>query len=306
MQSLGSGRYARRRIIMGALAIALAFSSASAQDVTSRELSDTTENIGLPRADDAASADLLSSFHGLDALPTITNLLCWGARGKTGMPVIFSTEIDIETLQAGDFQVETKSGRIGEMHCATMRPATDPGELRTVLLIGDLGKADTDPPVSVEIVGHLHSIDGRLDFKGASIEVTPLANGPSLIYAKTVEDWRLVGDLGIRLTRGSLCPEEGILQAVRVTWAGGVTLPDGSEPGATERDLYRVEVEAADGSRRTVTPAALADLGDNDNNHMLCLDTTDSPISVSFPAGILTDPNNDLNPATSVSVSSPE
>ena len=47
---------------------------------------------------------------------------------------------------------------------------------------------------------------------------------------------------------------------------------------------------------------ALANLGDGDNNHMLCMDTTDRPISVSFPEGILTDPNDDLNPATTASV----
>jgi hypothetical protein len=41
---------------------------------------------------------------------------------------------------------------------------------------------------------------------------------------------------------------------------------------------------------------------DNDNNHELCLDTTDVPVSVSFPAGYLTDPNSDLNPATSIEV----
>lgn len=113
---------------------------------------------------------------------------------------------------------------------------------------------------------------------------------------------RHVGTLGPARTRGSLCPTEGTLQAVRVTWAGGVTLPGGNEPGAPERDLYSITVATADGTRREITPAALADLGDGDNNHMLCLDTTDRPLSVSFPPGILTDPNDDLNPAARVDV----
>ncbi len=52
-------------------------------------------------------------------------------------------------------------------------------------------------------------------------------------------------------------------------------------------------------------PAALADLGDGDNNHMFCLDTKDRPILVSFPAGVLTDPNDDLNPETSVFLTKP-
>ena len=61
-------------------------------------------------------------------------------------------------------------------------------------------------------------------------------------------------------------------------------------------------VESADGSTREVNPVALGDLHDGDNNHELCLDTAQRPLSVSFPAGILTDPNDDLNPPTSVEV----
>ena len=276
--------------------------SASTNAVSSRVLQDTTVDAKLPREAAGQSANLLSAFHGLDALPRLANLICRGGAGHGGMPVIFSTEIDLDTMQAGDFQVTTASGRTGSMHCVSLLPATDPGELRTVLLIGDLGPAETDPPVRVDIVGHLHSIDGALDFRGASMEVTPLADGPSLIHAEIVEDWTLVGDLGPARTRGSLCPSDGVQQAVRVTWAGGVTLANGDEPGEAERTLYRITVAADDGTRRDVAPVALADLGDGDNNHMLCMDTTDLPVAVSFPAGVLTDPNDDLNPSTTVAV----
>jgi hypothetical protein len=108
--------------------------------------------------------------------------------------------------------------------------------------------------------------------------------------------------LGQRRTDGDDCPTDGIRQAVRVVWAGGVTLANGDEPGDAERDLYTVTVRTADGTERQITPAALADLGDGDNNHLLCLDTADTPVSVSFPAGVLTDPNDDPNPATSVAI----
>ncbi len=293
------------RLLALATAIALSGTAVRAQDVSSRELEDSTANLGLPSSAGGQDAELLSAFHGLEALPRVANLICRGSRGKDGMPVIFSAEVDLETLQAGDFRVVTKSGQIGTMHCASVLPATDPGELRTVLLIGDIGNASEDPPVQVEVIGHLHSIDGTLDFRGATVAVTPLEDGPSLIFAEVVEDWTLVGNLGPRRTRGSLCPSDNVVQAIRVTWAGGVTLANGKEPGDAERDLYRIVVEAEDGSQRTVAPAELADLGDGDNNHMLCLDTKDRPISVSFPAGILTDPNDDLNPETSVFVSKP-
>ena len=283
--------------------IGLATGSATAQNISNKDQQDTTANIGLPGEAGGQTAELLSAFHGLDALPRIANLICRGSRGYGGMPVIFSTEIDLDTMQAGDFQVTTRSGQTATMHCVSVLPAVDPGELRTVLLIGDLGNSETDPPVQVKIAGHIHSIDGTLDFKGATSDVTPLPAGPALALAQLVEDWTLVGTLGPNRARGSLCPENGIVQAVRVTWQGGVTLADGSEPGEAERELYKITVLGDDGTRREVTPAALADLGDGDNNHMLCMDTKDQPVSVSFPAGVLTDPNDDLNPATSVEVS---
>ena len=91
-------------------------------------------------------------------------------------------------------------------------------------------------------------------------------------------------------------------QIVRATWTGGVRLPNGDEVGEAERLLYRVTVERPDGSRDEIVPDALADLGDHDNNHLLCLTTTDLAVGVFFPAGRLVDPNRDLNPATRIGV----
>ena len=89
---------------------------------------------------------------------------------------------------------------------------------------------------------------------------------------------------------------------MRVTWAGGVTLENGDELGDAERQLYSVTIQVADGSTPEVMPFARGDLADGDNNHELCLETDERPLSVSFPAGIVTDPNDDLNPATSVQI----
>ena len=298
----GAARAVRGRLF-ALLSSVMAGASPGLADVTSLDLTDTTADSTLPRKSGGQSAELLSAFFGLDnALPRTARLICRGAPGNDGMPVIFSTEIDHATMQAGDFQVITASGATGNMHCVTLLPATDAGELRTVLLVGEFGTAETDPPVSVEIVGHLRSIDGTLDFRGAQVDVTPLAPGPSLMMAEIADPTAQDLGLGQRRTDGDDCPSSGIMQAVRVVWAGGVTLENGDEPGDGERDLYRVTVRAEDGTEREITPAALADLGDGDNNHLLCLDTADTPISVSFPAGVLTDPNDDLNPATSVAV----
>lgn len=243
---------------------------------------------------------LLSAFFGLDSsLPARANLLCPGAAGKDGMPVVLSRTVDPETLQPEDFTVVTRAGAESAPFCVTLRPAQDPGEGRTVLLIGELGDAEGDPPAKVRISGDLLS-DGSLgepmNFRGAEVEVTPLDAGPGLVWAEIVPEdaWSNAG-------RGSTCPAS-TRQVVRVTWAGGVRLPSRGEVGDAERALYRVTVTSADGSREDVVPAELADLGDNDNNHLLCLDTADPATAVSFPAGHLVDPNGDLNPDTQVDV----
>ena len=87
---------------------------------------------------------------------------------------------------------------------------------------------------------------------------------------------------------------------VRVTWAGGVTKPGGDEIDDMERIKYQVTLWREDSSTIEVTPFALGDLGDGDNNHKLCLDVVGKPRSVFFPAGYMTDPREDLNPETTI------
>ncbi|MDX2138832.1 MAG: hypothetical protein SF123_12125 [Chloroflexota bacterium] len=257
-------------------------------------------------AQGTAQLTLLSAYYGLDnGIPAQVNLtLCRGGGGQDGMPVIFSQVIDPATLQTEDFAVTTAAGVVATPNCAILEPAIDPGELRTVLLVGEFGNAETDPPITVEVVGEILTGDASgQSFIGASVEVTPLSAGPSLIIAESLPfaQWRLDQPSGRR--QGDGCPSERTLQAVRATWAGGVSNSEGDEAGDAERALYRVTVRLPDGSETEVTPFALADLGDGDNNHLLCLDVRGEPLSVSFPAGHLLDPNEDtLNPETSVDV----
>ena len=248
----------------------------------------------------AEMARPLSAFFGLDnALPGMANLLCPGAAGQDGMPIVLSHTVDAETVQAEDFRIVTRSGSERTPICSTLRPANDPGELRTVLLIGEFGDATNDPPARVLVVDDLFS-DGvagdPVNFRGTETSVTSLDAGPSLVLAEVVPKDRWSAE-----SRGSSCPA-GVQQLVRATWAGGVRLPGGDDPGDAERVLYRVTVERTDGSSDEVVPAALADLGDNDNNHLLCLDTSAPAVSVSFPGGHFVDPNQDLNPDTQVAV----
>ena len=246
------------------------------------------------------SARPLSAFFGLDnKLPFGANVLCLGASGEDGMPVVLSHTVNPDSLQAEDFSVVRQSGATSTPMCATLRPAGDVDENRTVLLIGEFGNADDDPPVKVLIVDDLFSDatdSPQVNFRGTQVSVIPLDAGPEIILAAAVpkEIWSLSG-------RGTSCPA-ATQQVVRVTWTGGVRLPNRDELGDAQKSLYQVTVTSADGSQSQVSPAALAELGDNDNNHFLCLDTTTPATAVTFPAGYLVDPNGDLNAASKVMV----
>ena len=266
----------------------------------------TTTKITANHDSQGRQARLLSAFYGLDDdLPRESNfVICEGAAGKDGMPVIFSHEIDVTTMQAGDFRVTNASGKVGEITCVTLAPADDKGEFRTALLVGHFGDID-DQPVKVEVIGNLLSIDNTMNFKGACIDVIPLEEGPMLIWAEIVpeDEWAL-GKAATPLPfgGGSGCPE-GTSQVVRTTWAGGVTKPGGDEIDDVERVQYKVTVLLEDGGKIEVIPFAIGDLGDGDNNHELCLDKAGTPQSVFFPAGYLTDPREDLNPETTIAIS---
>ena len=240
---------------------------------------------------------LLAAFFGLDnAMPCAINILCFGAAGDDGMPVVLSHRISSDSLRPEQFQITTRSGQLKTPEGATLRPAGDPGERRTVLLIGEFGNADTDPPEVVTIVEDLLSdMAAPLNFKGQSVEVTPLSEGPSIVLAESVdrEEWAVD-------RRGTQCPSEGVRQIIRVTWNGGVRLANRDEPGDAEKGLYSIKMEPEQGESYITHPIAIAELGDNDNHHFLCLDTDDKASAVSFPSGHFIDPNRDLNPDTSV------
>ncbi|MGF1508707.1 MAG: hypothetical protein ACFB9M_04295 [Myxococcota bacterium] len=271
-------------------------SDSTPNDTTVTDVSATTDAEG-------KDAAILSAFFGLDdAMPRIADrAICEGASGKDGMPVVFSHELDLESIQAGDIKVTMASGETGSIHCVTLAPADDKGELRTLLLIGHYGTID-DQPVKVEVVGNLLSIDKTINFKGMSVTPVALEDGPSIVLAQVIPADKLdPGKVPTELPwgGGTPCPA-GTKQAVNVTWNGGVTKPGGDELNDSERQKYAVTVVQADGSESKVTPFAIADLQDGDNNHKLCLDVQGTPKSVFFPAGYLTDPREDLNADTSM------
>ena len=215
---------------------------------------DEQDKLGIltPETVESSEARLLSAFFGLDnKLPFRSNLLCLGASGQDGMPVVFSHTLNSETLNESDFEVETRSGEVYSPICVTLRPADDEGENRTVLLIGEFGNAETDPPERVSIVGDLHSDseDSKpLNFKGLYTDVIPLDSGPALILAE-----RVPREVWSKERRGTMCPDSS-RQVIRVTWTGGVRLPNGNELGEIERSLYRIELEGENDRRLSLQP----------------------------------------------------
>lgn len=269
---------------------------------------DTTQTTVLPSAEVAGNDAMpLSAFFGADnAFPPFANgFICEGAAGGDGMPVVFSHQIDTSTLQPGDFRITRADGSTGGLVCVTPMPALDVGELRTILLIGEYGSAENQP-VKVDIIGNLLSIDGSINFRGSSATVIPMEDGPTLIYAEIVPESQW--DLGKEQSTGRMfgapgdgCPES-TQQVLRVVWTGGITKPGRGEIDDVERLAYKVFVEDNAGELTAIAPFAVADLRDGDNNHELCLDTSAKPVRVEFPAGMMTDPIEDLNPETSIDV----
>ncbi len=287
-------------LMLGLVATLLVFAMAP---VSAQETDATAEAVEVDEYWDVEPM-LLTAFFGLDNMIPPAPPFCDNPGGEDGMPVIFTHPIDTTTLDPEDFEVTSAEGTVSTPVCAILAPAIDDGENRTALLIGEFGAAPDDEPVEVVVVGELLSLPetGAVDFNGASVDVIPLADGPSIVTAELLPERLWIPEREGQLTVGDNCPTEGTLQIVRVRWNGGVTKPGNEEVDDLEREQYMVTIEAEDGTTEEVVPFALGNLHDGDNNHDLCLDVEGMPVSVSFPADLVTDPNEDLNPETGAEI----
>lgn len=236
-----------------------------------------------------SEARILSVYHGLDPLPPRAMRLCGlpSKEDQDGMPVTFSVQIKSASVSPTAFAVETSSGEIVTPLCATLRPAIEPLEQRTVLLIGPFSIEDS-LPITVEVVEQLEDIDGNSLVGLRGEKVTALAAGPSLVFAErfTPRASGLAGE----------CPEE-TKQAVLLTWEGGVTGPQGADLAEAQRTAMWVLLEGGD----RVHPLSLGD-DDPDNHVIACIAETSPAVSVSVEAGFFHDPGDDANPETHIDV----
>ncbi|MCR9142222.1 MAG: hypothetical protein NXI24_08215 [bacterium] len=247
---------------------------------------------------------ILSAFFGLDdAMPLRSIALHLAAPGQDGMPVVFSHQLDPDSLQAEYFLIETKSGARHRPFFATLRPADEESELRTALLIGDLGDADRDPPVRLQITGPLRTRDGR-SLAGLAIQITPLEAGPDLVHAGWFRPaWRSEQARAVGNSESD-CPADRTQTIVYTTWSGGVRAIDGDEPGPREFEGFLVRLRGGDGTIQKIHPIAFGDIGDRDNHLDLCLSAAGTPIAVDVAPDTLIDPRGDANAAVTAQIES--
>ncbi|MEC7789023.1 MAG: hypothetical protein VYB76_06195, partial [Chloroflexota bacterium] len=132
----------------------------------------------------AESVHILSAFFGLDNGVPGRSFGCGLSGLQDGMPIVLDRRIPLPALlDPSVFVVHRASGAESPVGCATLVPADEAEERRTILLVGEFA-SDGDPPVGVEIVRTLLT-DAGVDAKGALVEtVVPLAAGPSIVSAE--------------------------------------------------------------------------------------------------------------------------
>lgn len=245
-------------------------------------------------------AKLVSAFFGLDNAMPLKSMGIWSkAPGKDGMPLVFTHEIDPATLKREAFQITTQKVDKLNVAFATLRPAVEEFELRTVLLFGEFGNSPVNEPVEVEITGELKTRDGQ-NLIGQKVKVTPLKDGPFISYA---EYFSFDKDYPYKEKgRGCDCPKVETKTVVRIVWAGGVRTVNGNKLGDNELDSFTVTlVQNSDTIK--VHPFHIADIYDNDNNIDLCIKEKGTLILVEAKENIAIDhPRGDKNPYTKMAV----
>ena len=250
---------------------------------------------------------ILSAYFGLndEPLPLLRRFVIFFRCGTwsklDGLPVVFRQEIKPSSIDAADFELMTLSGKRLQPNCATLRPAAEENENRTILLVGELGSKD-DPPVLLTIRDDLETEEG-INLKGNSFnKIAPLSAGPTVVLVESLSD----DEMEFSSEPGGVnCPIGMTKQQLRVTWNGGITqavsdgdirFPHGGGDELGPKQYSQINVTlATDSGLITVNPFYIGDRNDGDNNIDLCLNQVGSFVSLRMNANTVTDPDNDFN-----------
>jgi hypothetical protein len=255
-----------------------------------------------------ADASILSAYVGLDdgAPPAVQG--CNGnMAGLDGMPVVFSKPFDPDVvLSVGNFKIIDTSGEEREAVCATLAPANDPNENRTILLIGDLADRGQEGIGSIEVVS---------DANGA--ELLYADNSPATGDRISGDDIRQLGERGTYLLFSEVFDIDGFnpgcpANTTDVLW---LTFEGGTNGGSTDTGNFEVVGRMATtrrGGEVDVDVLAVVD-ADNDNHLGLCVNlerrqvrrgNTISVEFISIAAGSYVDPMNVPNPEATIEAES--
>lgn len=201
--------------------------------------------------------------------------------------LVFDREIDPVSLAGRAFMIVLSDGARMRASAASLGPANERDENRTVTLWGELGTPGGPEPVEVVIIERIWDEEGG-GLLGASAKVTPHGTPPRLVavhpHVATADD--------DNACRG---------QRIRTYWSDLVT-PRITDLGAA------LQVELADG--RAVPPTELDDVLDNgsdtvdDNVVDVCLDAALVPRVVRIAAGSFVTPAGVACSASAASVES--
>jgi hypothetical protein len=193
--------------------------------------------------------------------------------GKDGLVVVFDTEIDAAALRARAFAIMQVDREPAAPEQATLAPASEDDENRTVLLVGELADAATGAePTHVAVVGPLWAEDGR-SLKGVGAPVEPFAAGPRMVATEVLAPGP------------GRC--EGAGQVLRTYWSDELR-------GVENDDLARVRIAA--GKAAPVSPGRFDDHASEhaeagqDNVLELCIEDPAPPRRVSIEAGAFRGP----------------
>jgi hypothetical protein len=201
--------------------------------------------------------------------------------GRDGLVVVFDAEVDASALQARAFVVMQADREPAAPEQATLAPASEDDENRTVLLVGELAAAGAEP-THVAVVGPLWAEDGRT-MKGLGAPVEPFAAGPRVVMVEV-------------LSAGpGRC--EGAAQVLRTYWSDELR-------GVESEDLLRMRVAKTDGD--PTRPVRFDDHADahaeagQDNVLDLCMNDAAAQ-RVSIQAGVFRGPAGHASAAVDAS-----
>lgn len=209
--------------------------------------------------------------------------------GKDGLPVVFSAHVDPASLQPDAFVVAFADGNRVIPDEATLAPANEADENRTVLLVGEFANDHDEQaePTDVVVLGNLFTEDGDA-LEGLSADVLPFDTPGFVVLAEHL----------LPQTNGleAICPDAS--QVVRTYFIDGLRQ-------VQAEDAAKIEIVLDDGN--VVSPVGFDDhdLDDQtreDNVLDLCVAESSRARRVKMPAGLFTDPSGHETAAIDVVV----